>query len=39
MRELEVVLGSKTERTFTIKPMTHPDALQAAILKSWLGEN
>ncbi len=39
MREFEVVLGRKTERTFTIKPMAHPDALQAAILKSWLEEN
>jgi predicted metalloprotease with PDZ domain len=35
-RELEVILGKKTERSFQIRPMAHPTPLQAAILKGWL---
>ncbi len=36
MREVEVTLGRKAERSFRIKPMSNPDPLQAAILKDWL---
>ncbi len=39
VREFEVELGKKTERTFRIKPAANPDPLQTAILKSWLGEH
>lgn len=38
IRELEVVLGTKTERRFAITPIANPTPLQAAILKDWLGE-
>lgn len=37
-REIDVVLGAKTERTFRITLMTSPNPLQAAIRKDWLGE-
>jgi len=33
---VDIVLGTKSERSFTIKPMEKPDKLQAAILKSWV---
>mgnify|MGYP001151857578 CR=1 FL=1 len=33
IREVEVVLGKKTERSFRIKPVANPNPLQAAILK------
>lgn len=32
---ISVVLGTKLERAFDIKPMANPDKLQAAILKDW----
>ncbi|MDD8026084.1 MAG: PDZ domain-containing protein [Acidobacteriota bacterium] len=32
IREVEVTLGTKTERSFAIKPLPNPDSLQAAIL-------
>jgi len=35
-REVEVILGKKTERSFQIRPMPNPTPLQAAILKGWL---
>ncbi len=35
-REVEVILGKKTERSFQIRPMANPTPLQAAILKGWL---
>ncbi len=38
VREVDVTLGRKTERSFRIKPMANPDPLQAAILKDWLKE-
>ena len=38
VRELEVVLGKKPERSFAITSMPDPAPLQAAILKDWLGE-
>ena len=37
-QQVIVVLGIKSEKTFKITPMTHPDALQAAIYKSWIGD-
>ncbi len=37
-REIEVVLGYKMERSFRIKPMAGPDALQSTILSTWLKE-
>jgi len=36
IQTIEVVLGTKTERTFRLKPMSNPDPLQAAIFKDWL---
>lgn len=36
IREFEVVLGKKMERSFHIKPLTNPNQLQSAILKDWL---
>jgi predicted metalloprotease with PDZ domain len=38
VRELEVVLGMKPERSFAITLIPNPTPLQAAILKEWLGE-
>jgi predicted metalloprotease with PDZ domain len=38
IREIEVVLGKKEERSFAIRPVANPTPLQAEILKSWLGE-
>jgi predicted metalloprotease with PDZ domain len=38
MRNFDVGLGRKSERSFAIKPMARPDSLQAAILAGWLGE-
>lgn len=32
---IPVVLGTKSERSFDIKPIANPDKLQAAILKDW----
>lgn len=32
---IPVVLGTKSERSFAITPMTNPDKLQTAILKDW----
>jgi predicted metalloprotease with PDZ domain len=37
-RAVTVILGIKREKTFKITPMMHPDALQAAIYKSWMGD-
>jgi len=38
IRELEVILGKKPERSFAIMPVADPTPMQAAILKDWLGE-
>ena len=38
IREVEVVLGKKTERSFRIKPLANPNPLQAAILKDLFRE-
>jgi len=38
IREVEVVLGKKTERSFPIKPLANPNPLQAAILKDLFRE-
>ncbi|MGA2585528.1 MAG: PDZ domain-containing protein [Candidatus Aminicenantales bacterium] len=35
-REVEVVLGKKTERSFRMKPIANPTPLQAAIFRDWL---
>ncbi|HEX7614708.1 MAG TPA: PDZ domain-containing protein [Thermoanaerobaculia bacterium] len=37
-REVDVVLGARTERTFRITPMKLGDPLQEAIRKGWLSE-
>ncbi len=37
-KEAEIRIGTKKEKPYTIKPISNPDALQAAIYKSWLGE-
>jgi len=37
-REVEAVLGTKTERPFRLTPSAAPGPLQAAILKDWLRE-
>jgi hypothetical protein len=34
-RVVEIVLSHKMQRSFKMKPMANPNALQAAILKSW----
>jgi predicted metalloprotease with PDZ domain len=36
IRELDVVLAKKTERSFRIKPLPSPTPLQTAILDGWL---
>ena len=36
IREVDVVLGRKIERSFRITPLPSPTALQSAILKDWL---
>jgi predicted metalloprotease with PDZ domain len=36
IREIDVVLGQKMERSFKIKPAANPAAIQAAILDDWL---
>jgi predicted metalloprotease with PDZ domain len=36
VREIDVVLGQKMERSFKIKPTTNPSARQAEILEDWL---
>jgi hypothetical protein len=33
--EVSLTLGHRFERTFRIRPVAHPSALQAAILASW----
>jgi predicted metalloprotease with PDZ domain len=38
IRELEVVLGRKPEKSFAMTPVPNPRPLQAAVLKDWLGE-
>lgn len=38
VREVDVALGTKTERSFVIVPKPEPTALQSAIMKSWLNE-
>ena len=38
VREFDVVLGKKAERSFLIRPVANPTPLQAAILKDWLKE-
>jgi hypothetical protein len=34
--DAEVVLGERSERSFLITSRARPEALQAAVLKSWL---
>jgi predicted metalloprotease with PDZ domain len=36
VREIDVVLGRKIERSFKVKPVANPTAMQAAILDDWL---
>jgi predicted metalloprotease with PDZ domain len=36
VREIQVVLGQKMERSFKVKPVSSPSATQAAILDDWL---
>jgi predicted metalloprotease with PDZ domain len=36
VRELDVVLGKKSRRSFDIRPVADPDSLQSAILEDWL---
>ena len=38
VREIEVALGTKIERSFKITPKSKPTALQSAIMKDWLNE-
>ncbi|HNX51352.1 MAG TPA: PDZ domain-containing protein [Thermoanaerobaculaceae bacterium] len=38
VREIEVALGSKAERSFAITRITSPDSLQTMILRDWLQE-
>lgn len=38
VREIEVTLGSKPERSFAITPKPEPTALQPAIMKDWLSD-
>jgi predicted metalloprotease with PDZ domain len=35
-RSLDIVLGGTLERSFKLKPVAKPTALQAAILKDWM---
>ncbi|WP_158638314.1 M61 family metallopeptidase [Panacibacter ginsenosidivorans] len=37
-KEVTITLGQKFEKSFTITPITKPDALQTAIYKSWTGK-
>jgi len=39
IQEKEVVLATKTERSFRIRPMSDPNPLQAAILANWLRDH
>ena len=39
MREIEVTLGTKTERGFAITAKPAPTALQSAIMKDWLADS
>jgi predicted metalloprotease with PDZ domain len=36
VREFEITLGTRRERSFRINPLDSPDPLQAAILEDWL---
>jgi len=36
--ESEIILGTKLEHNYNIKPAANPDKLQTSILKSWMGE-
>lgn len=36
IRDLDVILGEKKERSFKIKPLSNPTPEQSAILESWL---
>ncbi|HTB19792.1 MAG TPA: PDZ domain-containing protein, partial [Bryobacteraceae bacterium] len=36
IREMEVVLGQKVEKSFKVKPVASPTGLQAEILDNWL---
>jgi hypothetical protein len=38
IREVEVTLGTKTERSFQIRPIADPTPLQSAVLEDWLRE-
>lgn len=38
IKEATITLGTKKEKTFAITRKNNPDALQAEILKGWLGE-
>lgn len=37
-RMLRITLAHKLERTFMMRPLANPDALQAEILRSWAGQ-
>jgi predicted metalloprotease with PDZ domain len=36
VREIDVVLGQKMEKSFKVKPVSSPTAMQVAILEDWL---
>ena len=36
VRDIDVVLGQKMERSFKVKPAANPTSIQAAILEDWL---
>ena len=38
IREVEVTLGTKTERSFQIRPIADPTPLQSEVLEDWLRE-
>jgi predicted metalloprotease with PDZ domain len=38
IREVEVVLAKRQERSFSIRPIVNPTPLQSEILRGWLGE-
>ncbi|MES2330894.1 MAG: PDZ domain-containing protein [Bacteroidota bacterium] len=38
LKEAEIRIATKKERSYSIKPLANPGALQLSILKDWLGE-
>ncbi|MDB5209650.1 MAG: family metallopeptidase [Sediminibacterium sp.] len=38
LKEAEITIATKKERSYSIKPLANPGALQLSILKDWLGE-